>query len=406
MLDADLTAAFDQIDHARLLEALGTFPGRGMVEGWLRAGVMDQGRFAPTERGSPQGGVISPVLMNVALHGMESAAGVRYIPTGRDAGTARPGSPVLVRYADDLMGLCHSREQAEQVKARLVAWLAPRGLVFNEDKTRIVHLDDGVDFLGFNVRRYRGKLLIKPSKVAVKRIRERLTAEMRALRGHNAAMVLIRLNPIIRGWSAYYRHAVSARVFNELDTHVWKLTYKWAKFSHPHKSKRWIIARHFGAFNPARRDRWVFGDRDSGAYLLKFAWTRITRHTLVKGWASLDDPALTGYWAARRHRGTPPLGRARLRLLQRQRWRCPLCGDLLLHADHEPGHPDEWERWIAATRKAVSRQALALATGPGETESSITIRLIHSHCRNRPPGGADSGPALLQSRPERSMGLA
>ena len=386
VLDADLRAAFDQIDHARLLGALDTFPGRGMVEGWLRAGVMDQGRFAPTERGSPQGGVISPVLMNVALHGMEQAAGVRYIPTGRNAGTAKPGSPVLVRYADDLMALCHSREQAEQVKARLAAWLAPRGLVFNEDKTRIVHLDDGVDFLGFNVRRYRGKLLIKPSKAAVKRIRERLSAEVRALRGHNAAMVLIRLNPIIRGWSAYYRHAVSARVFNELDNHVWKLTYKWAKFTHPHKSKHWIIARYFGAFNSTRRDRWVFGDRDSGAYLLKFAWTKITRHTLVKGGASPDDPALAGYWAARRHRGRPPLGRARLRLLQRQRGRCPLCGDLLLHADHEPGHPDEWERWVAATRKAVSRHALALVTGPGETETSITIRLIHTHCRNRQPG--------------------
>ena len=102
----------------------------------------------------------------------------------------------------------------------------------------MVHLDVGVDFLGFNVRRYRGKLLIKSSKAAVKRIRARLTAEMKTLRGCNAQMVLIQLNPIIRGWSAYYRHAVSARVFNELDSHVWKLTYKWANFTHPHKGKR------------------------------------------------------------------------------------------------------------------------------------------------------------------------
>ena len=171
-LDADLAAAFDRIDHDHLLGQLGTFPARGLVAAWLKAGVIDRGHFAPTERGSPQGGVISPVLMNVALHGMEEAAGVRYITTGSNAGTARPGSPVLVRYADDLLALCHSREQAEQVKARLAAWLAPRGLAFNEDKTRIVHLDDGVDFLGFNVRRYRGKLLIKPSKAAVKRIRD------------------------------------------------------------------------------------------------------------------------------------------------------------------------------------------------------------------------------------------
>src|SRR5512142_3502127 len=136
--------------------------------------------------------------MHVVLHGMEQAAGVRYITTGSNAGTARPGSPVLIRYADDALALCHSREQAEQVKARLTAWLAPRGLAFNEDKTAIAHLDDGVDFLGFNVRRYHGKLLIKPGKAAVKRIKARLTAEMKALRGHNAQMILIRLNPVIR----------------------------------------------------------------------------------------------------------------------------------------------------------------------------------------------------------------
>jgi RNA-directed DNA polymerase len=396
-LDADLAAAFDQIDHDHLLGQLGTFPARGLVAAWLKAGVVERGRFAPTERGSPQGGVISPVLMNVALHGMEEAAGVRYIVSGSNAGTARPGSPVLVRYADDVLALCHSREQAEQVKARLAAWLAPRGLVFNEDKTRIVRLDNGVDFLGFNVRRYRGKLLIKPSKAAVKRIRERLSAEMKALRGHDAQMVLIRLNPIIRGWSAYYRHAVSARVFNELDWHVWKLAWKWANWTHPHKGKRWIVSRYFGAFNSARRDRWVFGDRDSGAYLLKFAWVKITRHTLVKGWASPDDPALAGYWEDRRRRGQPPLDRARLRLLQRQRGRCPLCGGLLLHADQEPGTPGEWEQWITATRKAIRHQAITLDAGPGKPGEITVFRLTHARCRGRQPDGTGSKPAHLRS---------
>jgi RNA-directed DNA polymerase len=260
-----------------------------------------------------------------------------------------------------------------------------------------VHLDDGVDFLGFNVRRYRGKLLIKPSKAAVKRIRERLSAEMTALRGHNAQTALIRLNPVIRGWSAYYRHAVSARVFNELDHHVWTLTYKWAAWTHPHKGKRWITSRYFGAFNSARQDRWVFGDRDSGAYLLKFAWMEITRHTLVKGWASPDDPALAGYWAARRRRGNPPLRRAELRLLKAQQARCAVCGGLLLHADHEPQHPDEWEQWITAVRKAVRRQAITTGAGPGTPDERTAIRLIHTHCRRRLPDGADGGPALLQS---------
>ena len=138
--------SFDRIDHDYLLGQLGTFPARGLIAGWLKAGVIENGRFAPTEEGTPQGGVASPLLLNVALHGMEQAAGVRYQQTGIHAGITAPDSPVLIRYADDLVALCHTRHEAEQVKARLAGWLAPRGLTFNEDKTRIVTLDDGFDF--------------------------------------------------------------------------------------------------------------------------------------------------------------------------------------------------------------------------------------------------------------------
>jgi RNA-directed DNA polymerase len=148
-LDADLAAAFDRIDHDRLLSQLGTFPAREQVKRWLKAGVVEDGQLTPTEEGTPQGGVVSPVLLNVALHGMEQAAGVRYQLNGVHAGELRRDSPVLIRYADDLIALCHSKEQAEQVKARLAEWLTPRGLAFNEDKTRIVNLDEGFDFLGF-----------------------------------------------------------------------------------------------------------------------------------------------------------------------------------------------------------------------------------------------------------------
>jgi RNA-directed DNA polymerase len=218
--------------------------------------------------------VISPCLLNVVLHGLEEAVGVRYLRSGTDAAHTAAGSPVLVRYADDLVVLCHSRHQAEQAKARLAAWLAPRGLAFNEDKTRIVTLEEGFDFLGFTVRRYRGKLLIKPAKAAVRRIRERLRNEMRSLRGTNAQADIARLNPVVRGWSAYYRTVVSSQTFTALDHYLWKLTYKWAKHSHPNKPTRWIIRRYFGAFNKSRQDRWVFGDRDSGAYLTRFAWTK------------------------------------------------------------------------------------------------------------------------------------
>src|SRR6266508_2381100 len=213
-LDADLAAAFDRIDHAHLLQAIGGFPASGMIAEWLKAGVFEPGKgFAPTEEGTPQGGVISPLLLNVALHGLEEAAGVRYRTIGTHAGETRPRSPVVIRYADDLVAGCHSREQAEQVQATLAAWLAPRGLAFNEDKTRIVHLVEGFDFLGVNARRYPdGTLLIRPSTKAVRRVKQRLADEMRALRGSNAMAVLARLVPITRGWAASYRSVVSSGI--------------------------------------------------------------------------------------------------------------------------------------------------------------------------------------------------
>src|ERR1019366_7405099 len=279
-LDADLAAAFDLIDHSHIVNQLGSFPARG---------------------------VVSPVLLNVALHGMEQAAGVRYHMTGTHAGQTVAGCPVLIRYADDLLAWCHSKDEAFEVKARLAAWLTPRGLAFNEDKTRVVTLDEGFDFLGFNVRRYHGKLLIKPSKAAVRRIRKRLATELRSLRGANAQAVIKRLNPIIRGWAAYYRTQVTSETFGKLDHYLWKLTYKWATFSHENKSASWVFARYFAKFIQSRQDRWVFGDRNSGAYMHRFAWTHIVRHEIVKSGASPDDPALGDYWARRQSKTPLPI---------------------------------------------------------------------------------------------------
>jgi RNA-directed DNA polymerase len=393
VLDADLAAAFDRIDHDHLLGQLGTFPARELIAGWLRAGVVENGRLTPTEEGTPQGGVVSPALLNVALHGMEHAAGVRYQRTGSDAAFAVTGSPVLIRYADDLVAFCHTRHEAEQVKARLASWLAPRGLAFNEDKTRIVTLDQGFDFLGVNVRRYHGKLLIKPSKAAVRRIRERLRTEMRSLRGANAQAVIARLNPIIRGWSAYYRTVVSSEVFAALDHYLWKLTYKWARHSHPNKPTRWVTRRYFGKFCKSRQDQWVFGDRGSGAYLLRFSWTKIVRHQMVRGTSSPDDPALTGYWADRRRRGIPrPMDIASLRLLEAQHGRCPLCRELLLDADRPPQSPREWEHWLTVTRKAMIHNAIVLRADG--TPDEATLRLLHAHC-HRQYARSSKSPALL-----------
>jgi RNA-directed DNA polymerase len=399
-LDADLAAAFDRIDHDRLLEEVGSFPARDMIRDWLKAGVFEAGKgFSPTEEGIPQGGVISPVLLNVVLHGLEEAAGVRYLTSGQRAGQTKAGSPVVIRYADDLVALCHSQDQARQVKARLGEWLTPRGLTFNQDKTTIVPLEEGFDFLGFNVRRYQGKLLIKPSKAAIQRIRSRLAVEMRTLRGSNASAVLAKIVPITRGWAAYYRAVVSKDVFTSLDDYLWKLTYKWAKHGHQNKPRAWFVSRYFGQFNPARGDRWVFGDRVSGAYLPKIAWTQIVRHVMVPGTASVDDPALAQYWADRRRKKTPPLDGSTLNLLKKQGGRCPLCADNLLALDREPNSPREWEIWLTATRKAMTRNTLVAHRRDG-TDAAC---LVHSSCHRQNTG---TGRAPVHLHLNRPLGLA
>ncbi|MEV0217799.1 group II intron reverse transcriptase/maturase [Micromonospora sp. ALFpr18c] len=396
VLDADLAAAFDRINHDHLLAALGAFPARARIAAWLRAGVVDQGRFAPTDEGTPQGGVISPLLLNIALHGMEQAAGVHY--EGRTDGRVKIDKRcpvVVVRYADDLVALCDSRERAEQVKARLAAWLTPRGLTFNEDKTRIVHVNDGFDFLGFTVRRYGDIALTTPSKTAVRRLRERLRGSMRALRGASALEVIRTINPIVRGWSAYYRTAASSDTFGTLEHYMWQLTYKWAKRRHQNKPKHWIVTRYFGRFNPARQDNWVFGDRETGAYLRRFSWTKIDRHQIVKGGSSPDDPALTRYWATRRAKGPALLTGLDRWLLRRQHGRCPRCGDYLLHAGQQPNSPTEWEQWLRTIRKAMTKGNIIVNSGHG-TPVEEQRRLIHADCLRRQPVPG-SGPATPPS---------
>jgi RNA-directed DNA polymerase len=245
------------------------------------------------------------------------------------------------------------------------------------------------------VRRYHGKLLIKPSTAAIRRIRERLRTEMRALRGANVGAVLHAINPIVRGWSAYYRTVVSSEVFTQLDNHMWRLAYKWAKRRHPNKPKHWIVDRYFGRFNKTRQDRWVFGDRDSGAYLLKFAWTKIVRHQLVNGRSSPDDPTLADYWANRRRKQPPPpVDTTTLRQLRSQHGRCPRCRCLLLPAD-QPQSPNEWERWLRTTRKTISSQPIARSVDG--TPDALRFRLTHTDCQRRHP----------HARPDRDdQGLA
>ena len=207
-----------------------------------------------------------------------------------------------------------------------------------------------------------------------------------------------RLNPVIRGWAAYYRIAVSKEVFATLDHHLWSDTYRWALRAHPNKTRHWVVDRYFGAFNRSRHDRWVFGDRDSGIYLRRFAWTKIVRHRMVMGTASPDDPALDQYWARRRRTSFSLLGGLTASLLLRQQGRCPACGTFLLHADLGPQSPREWEQWTRTLTRALSMNALVQDNAPGDDQTAY--RLTHAHCHHRNGSGPN------KNQPRTPEGLA
>src|SRR6266849_412661 len=235
---------------------------------------------------------------------------------------------------------------------------------------------------------------------ALRRPPESATASaMRRLRGSNAKAVIASLNPVIRGWAAYHRGMVSSEVFNSLGAYMWKLTWKWARHSHPNKPASWVKARYFGSFNPFRQDAWVFGDRETGSYLRKHCWTRIRRHVMVKGGASPDDPDLAGYWRYRRDKHGTPLDTGAMNLLSRQRGRCPLCGDRLLTPGHLPDSPEEWQNWwLDVTQRPIERAPSAPGQQPGTREA--TPSLIHASCW-RAPGSAGA----RQCNPQRPRGL-
>lgn len=338
VIDADIRKAFDRISHEFILGKLDRFPAKELIERWLKAGVVeDGGFFESSEEGTPQGGVISPLLANIALDGMEDV-----IPRKR-----------LVRYADDFVILCKSRSEAETILAMTKRWLAKRGLEISEQKTRIVHITEGFDFLGFNVRQYAtpwnrkmnknplfvnpregNTILVKPSKNARKRYRKKLKDAVLRLRGAPPETIVRTLNPIIRGWTNYYASQVSSRVFSSMDYYLWILLWKWARRRHGNKGRTWIANRYWGRHAPWRRDRWVFGGKANDGpvtyYLLKHAWTPIRRHTLLRGAASPDNPEQERYWRQRRRKDTErkPLGIHRtLGLLQKSL--CPHCGQEL-----------------------------------------------------------------------------
>ena len=340
VVDADIKGAFDNIRHATLLEALTGFPARHLVRQWLKAGVVDRGVFADTTAGTPQGGVVSPLLANIALHGMESAVGVAY---KRDRDSYRTRSTrALVRYADDFVIFAETREDAATAQSDIARWLADRGLELSQEKTKIRHLTEGFNFLGFHVRQYSAsnsktgyKLLIKPSKESVVDFKRRMKREWSALVGHNVDATLYRLRPLIRGWANYFRTTVSKATFSHLDNWMFLREGRWCRRTHPTKSWKWITRTYFGRLRAGSQYKRVFGNPKTGNHLPRLSWTPIRRHIMVRHDASPDDPDLRSYWKQREAKKAELLPTWRQReLAKRQKGQCPLCHDSL-HNDEE-----------------------------------------------------------------------
>jgi RNA-directed DNA polymerase len=329
VLDADIAKCFDRINHHALLAKTGAFPMlRRILRHWLKAGVMDGERLFPTEEGTPQGGVISPLLANIALHGMEALLRERF----------RTQKPRLVRYADDFVVLHPDRDTVKQVQQAVAEWLTGMGLELKPEKTRIAHTLEGerpgFDFLGFTVRQFRvtdchsdrmpyGKLIgfkaiIKPSKEGVKAHYRVLAQVVEQHMGAPQEALIARLGPIITGWTRYYSTQVSRKTFSRMDRLLgWKLI-RWGKHRHPRKTLGWVWRRYWRE-KPKR-----FATPDGIVILPKHSDVPIRRHVKVRGSKSPFDGDWV-YWATRLGRH-PELEWQVARLLRRQHGRCALCG--------------------------------------------------------------------------------
>jgi len=342
VLDADIKSAYDCINHSFLMKLIKGFPGRSMIYKWLKAGVMENNCYSPTEVGTPQGGIISPLLANIAFHGMENALGIEY---WKDNVLKLKCPYMLVRYADDFVVFAKSQVSCLEAKEKLQHFLAERGLQLSEEKTHVRHLTEGFDFLGFNIKHYatRGKkrgyvLLCKPSKMSVRSYKQQMKQVWKSVIGIPTESAIKLLNSKIIGWCNYFRIGSSKRTFSVIDNWMFWRQIRFLARRHPNKQWWWWKKHYFGMVK-GRQDRWVFKDTISGNTLWKHAWTKIKRHTLVKGKFSPDDPTLQKYWRARQANKSVFLYGIKPILARKQKGIClvcrqPLDNGELLHVHH------------------------------------------------------------------------
>jgi RNA-directed DNA polymerase len=342
VLDADIAKCFDRINQKRLIEKLATYPTiRRLVKGWLQVGVMDGDELFPTTEGVPQGGPLSPLLANVALHGLETTIRSTFPTQIVQEGKRKRWQPVVVRYADDFVAMHRNPEVIAEIQKIATQWLTDMGLELKPSKTRITHTltehhgNVGFDFLGFHIRQYpigkthsgrnrQGNLLgfktiICPSKKAIQRHSQAIREVILQHRNAPQAALIARLNPLIRGWTNYYSTGASSQIFSTMDNLTYLKLQRWAKRRHPNRSGK-QIAREYWRLETGH---WDFGTR-SGHRLLKHAKTPIIRHTKVRGAKTPYDGDWV-YWATRRGRH-PELPKRVATLLRRQKGKCAWCG--------------------------------------------------------------------------------
>ena len=292
VLESDIRACFDEISHEWLLAHVPL--DKAMLRAWLKAGYWEKGQLFPTSKGTPQGGLISPLLANLALDGMEPAV----------EAMGRRGDKVhFVRYADDLIVTGANRQLLEQkVTPAQTAFLQPRGLELSEQKTVITHLQAGFDFLGHTVRKYGDQLLITPAKSKVKILRQKISRKIQSALGLSPEALLRQLNPLLRGWANYYRNGAAKQTFKAVDDYVFHKLRRWAARRHPKKSQAWKKRKYFSAAGETGGFSVQIQRRGKSGVLklYRLASTRIERHIKVKGQAQPYDPQYTQYFEQRR----------------------------------------------------------------------------------------------------------
>jgi RNA-directed DNA polymerase len=293
VLEGDIRACFDEISHAWLLQHIPM--DRQILQKWLQAGFQEKGQLFPTSKGTPQGGIISPILANLTLDGLEKT--IRQAVHQKDKVN-------FVRYADDFVVTAATREILEQkVKPAVTAFLQARGLALSEQKTVITHINDGFDFLGHTVRKYGGKFLTRPAKRSVQALRDKIGQTIQSSLGLSQEALIRRLNPSLRGWANYFRNGAAKRTFELMDSFLYQKLWRWTKHRHPSKPAYWRKRKYFSNGS----DGWNFNvcvrlaeGKSRVLSLYRMASTRIERHIKVRGAANPYDPAYADYFDKRR----------------------------------------------------------------------------------------------------------